>query len=243
MSDLERRGDDLLAAIGAKAGAIGDRTLTMHWPTVGAAFDHGVVVVGQAVFGWMGDWTAIDGCDPAARTRIMAEARDPFDGLRDPMGWIDGHRVRNSPFWSVARQVTDTLAPGDAPWFSRLAWANLYPIAPNDVKGNPGGALLEAQTKPAAVFLDAVIRELRPRLVLVVGGPYVWPFVGPLELGVLDPADKPLYLTGRRKGTNWIVGMHPGGASRRGWGPTDYSELIVRTARSLPPASSGDLTE
>ena len=105
MSDLDHRGDELLAAIGAKADAIGDRKLTMHWPTVGAAFDHGVLVVGQAVFGWMGDWTAIDGRDPEARARIMAEAQDPFDGLRDPMGWIDGHRVRTSPYWSVAHQV------------------------------------------------------------------------------------------------------------------------------------------
>lgn len=239
VSDLERRGDELLAAISSKAGDIGDRPLTLHWPTVGAAFDHGVLVVGQAVFGWMNTWTPLNVKDPAARAGVIAEAKDPFDDLRDPMGWIDGHRVRTSPFWRVAHDVTDALAPGDAPWFSRLAWANLYPIAPNDVKANPGGTLLEAQTRPAAAFLDAAIREIHPRLILVVGGPYVWPFVQPLGLGVLGPADKPLYLKGRRDGIDWIAGMHPGGASRRGWGPTRYAELIITTARSIAGASHG----
>ena len=129
---------------------IGDRPLTLHWPTVGAAFDHGVLVVGQAAYGWMNTWTAAEARDRAARTRIIGEARDPFPHLKDPMGWIDGHHARISPFWTVGHRVTDEYAPGDAPWFSRLAWANLYPVAPNDVKSNPSGALLEAQTRAAA---------------------------------------------------------------------------------------------
>ncbi len=44
--------------------------------------------------------------------------------------------------------VTDVLAPGEQTRFSRLAWANLYPVAPNDIKGNPGGALKAGQTRP-----------------------------------------------------------------------------------------------
>ncbi len=230
---LEEHGDELLKAISREADSIGDRPLTMHWPTVGEAFDHGVLVVGQAVYGWMNSWTALDVRDRDTRARIMERARDPFPGLQNPMAWIDGHRVRSSPFWSVARQVTDAVAPGEAPWFSRLAWANLYPVAPNDVKSNPSGPLLEAQTTSAASFLDAAIREIQPRLVLVVGGPYVWPFVEPLGLEVLERTEKPLYLMGRRGGADWIVGMHPAGASRQRWGPARYAELIIATARSV----------
>jgi hypothetical protein len=237
VSDLERRGDELLAAISSRSDDIGDRPLTLHWPTVGAAFDHGVLVVGQAVFGWMNSWTAATALDQDTRVGIIAEAKDPFEGLADQMGWIDGHRVRNSPFWRVAHEVTDALAPGDSPWFSRLAWANLYPVAPNDVKGNPTGAVLEAQTAPAAAFLDAAIQAIQPRLVLVTGGPYVWPFVEPLGLGVLEPVSKPLYLAGRRAGIDWVVGMHPGGASRRGWGPGRYAEIIISTALSIATVS------
>ena len=147
------------------------------------------------------------------------------------MGWIDGHHARISPFWTVGHRVTDEYAPGDAPWFSRLAWANLYPVAPNDVKSNPSGALLEAQTRAAATFIATAVRVIEPRMVLVLGGPYAWAFYDQLELKKLDPADKPLYRVGVREGIPWVVGMHPAGASRRRFGPRDYSEKIIAAAR------------
>lgn len=222
--------DTLLRSVGRNAEAIGDRPLTFHWPLVGSRFERGVLVVGQAVYGWYGDWTASDAFDSRKRLRIIEEAQALFADRPDRMDWIDGHRVWNSPFWRVAREVTEAVSPGDGPFYSRMAWANLYPIAPNDVKSNPEGALLEAQTGPAASFIDATIRALDPRLVLVVGGPYIWPFVAPLGLAGLDPAERPLYLSGSREGSDWIVGMHPGGASRRGWGPRRYAGLIVATA-------------
>ena len=76
-------------------------------------------------------------------------------------------------------------------------------------------------------------RPVRPRMILVVGGPYIWPFVEPLGLGTLDAAARPLYLAGQRDGIDWIVGIHPGGASRLGWGPSRYADLIEDTARAL----------
>ncbi len=102
IGELNWRGDELLAAIASHSGEIGDRPLTMHWPTVGAAFDGGVLVVGQAVFGWMNTWTATEAHDPGERAQIIAEAKNPFPHLRDPMSWIDGHHARISPFWTVA---------------------------------------------------------------------------------------------------------------------------------------------
>ena len=233
MSELVDRAGELLKAVAANGDAIGDRPLTLHWPTIGSAFDRGVLVVGQAVFGWMGNWTAHDARDSATRGQIIANAQNPFPDLDDPMAWIDGHRVRTSPFWSVARQVTDALTPGEAPWFSRLAWANLYPVAPNDIKANPAGALLAAQTRPAAQFLTALIADIEPTVVLIVGGPYAWPFVELLGIETLERANPPLYRVGRHGGRRWIIGMHPGGASRRGWGPTKYSELLISAARTL----------
>lgn len=241
--ELERRADALLAAIGSNAEAIGDAALTMHWPTVGAAFDHGVLVVGQAVYGWMNSWTAQEVREANVRERVIGEAKNPFPDLKDPMAWIDGHHARTSPFWTVAHQVTDALSPGRAPWFSRLAWANLCPVAPNDIKGNPSGALLRAQTSSAAPFLERAIEEIQPRLVVVVGGPYIWPYVEPLNLEVLQQAAKPLYLAGRRNDVDWIVGMHPGGASRRGWSPMTYAELIVATVQSKAIGSLGTSPE
>ncbi len=66
-------------------------------------------------------------------------------------------------------------------------------------------------------------------MVLVVGGPYIWPFIYPLRLDKLTTAQRPLDLTGLRDGIDWIVGQHPGGASRRGWGLRRYGELISKT--------------
>ena len=222
--------DRILTAVGQRAPDISNATLTSHWPLVGRHFDRGVLIVGQAVFGWVTDWVPSEAATAAGRRRILADSRAVFSELADPMQWIDGHRVEHSPFWRTAHEVVDALTPGDAPWFTRVAWANLYPVAPNDVKGNPTGLLREIQTAPAAGFLDAIVEALEPRLVLVLAGPYIWPFVQPLGLEVLTPHERPFTLVGIRSGRQWICGMHPGGAQRRGWPARQYAQLIVRQA-------------
>ncbi len=230
---LELAYEEILDAVGAAADRIGPGHLTSHWPLVGQHFDHGVLVVGQAVYGWMTDWTAAEAGAPSGRAAIVEDSRQVFADRADPMSWIEGHRVHNSPFWRTAHEVTDALAPGEGPWFSRVAWGNLYPVAPNDYKGNPDGALREVQTRPAARFLDALVDALDPRLVLVVAGPFIWPFVPPLGLDELERAQSPFTFVGRRRGRPWICGMHPGGAQRRGWPARKYAALIVDQATRL----------
>jgi hypothetical protein len=116
--------------------------------------------------------------------------------------------------WRTAHEVTDALVPGpESPWFSRVAWANLYPISPGAYKGNPEGTLRQAQTTLAAEFLSTVVQALTPRLVLVLAGPFIWSFVEPLGLGGLARAAAPFTLVGRlRASVPWIWGTHPGGA-------------------------------
>ena len=46
--------DRLLASIGDRAADIGDRPVVTHWPHVGSAY-RGLVIVGQAVYGWADD--------------------------------------------------------------------------------------------------------------------------------------------------------------------------------------------
>jgi hypothetical protein len=234
-TELERAGDDLLRAIASRATEIGDRPLTLHWPLAGSRFERGVLVIGQAVYGWFGDWRPEAVADEDRRRAVIEEARDLFRDRPDRMDWLDGHRVWNSPFWRVVRDATEHLAPGDGPFYSRVAWTNLYAVAPNDIKANPGGALLEAQTAPAAAFVAAAIEVIDPSVVLVLAGPYVWPFVKPLGLDHLNDANRPLYRVGTIDGRRWVVGMHPGGASRRGWGPRRYGDLVVTTAYGLGP--------
>lgn len=87
--------------------------------------------------------------------------------------------------------------------------------------------LREVQTQPASRFLDAVVNELQPALVLVLAGPFIWPLVDHLELGGLERGQPPFTLIGEREGRLWICGMHPGGAQRRGWPAREYARLIV----------------
>ena len=227
--------DRLLASVGRVAPEVGNGRLTSHWPIVGKRFDHGVLVVGQAVYGWLPDWTALDATSAAGRSAILEDTKASFADLDDPMSWIAGHRVENSPFWRTAHEVTDALVPDPVnPWFSRVAWANLYPIAPGAYKGNPEGTLRQVQTTAAAEFLSTVVDALVPRLVLVLAGPFIWSFVEPLGLGGLARAAPPFTLVGRlREGVPWICGMHPGGAQRRGWPARRYAELIIAEAAKL----------
>ena len=212
--------DRLLAGVGRVAGEVGDGRLTSHWPLVGRAFDQGVLVVGQAVYGWIPDWTALDAATAGGRATIfLGDTKASFADLADPMGWIAGHPVENSPFWRTAREVTDALVPDpESAWFSRVAWTNLCPIAPGDYKGNPEGLLRQVQTPAAAEFLGATIDTLQPRLVLVLAGPFIWSFMEPLGLSGLTRTAAPFTLVGNRHDrVPWICGMHPGGAQRRGW--------------------------
>jgi hypothetical protein len=227
--------DRLLTSVGRVAREIGDERLTSHWPLVGRDFDHGVLVVGQAVYGWLPDWTALDATAADGRSAILDDTKASFADLDDPMSWIAGHRVENSPFWRTAHEVTDALVPDrESPWFSRVAWTNLCPVAPGAYKGNPEGTLRQVQTTAAAEFLGATVDALRPRLVLVLAGPFIWSFVEPLGLGALTRTEAPFTLVGRRgAGVPWICGMHPGGAQRRGWPARRYAELIIAEASTL----------
>lgn len=49
--------DRLLASIGDRADDMGDRPVVLHWPHVGSTYQ-GLVVVGQALFGWPDDFRA-----------------------------------------------------------------------------------------------------------------------------------------------------------------------------------------
>jgi len=75
-----------------------------------------------------------------------------------------------------------------------------------------------------------VARALEPDLILVLAGTFWWPFRESLALtGPLD-VQRPLLSLGQRHGRPWIIGMHPGGAQRRGWGADDYADRIVARA-------------
>ena len=164
----------MLESIGDRSDDIGCRPVVTHWPHVGSAFT-GLVIVGQAVYGWADGCQAADLRSPERRAAMVAAIQSRV-AKPEPLDWIDTHRVRTSPFWRSVRRFVEALEPDvDAPWFARFAWVNLYPSAPEDPPGNPTGALKEAQDPIVGGLLRDVVEMLDARRIVAVVGPYWWP--------------------------------------------------------------------
>lgn len=61
----------------------------------------------------MPDWTAADATSAPGRSAILDDTRATFYDRDDPMGWIEGHRVENSPFWRTAHEVMKEVRSAD----------------------------------------------------------------------------------------------------------------------------------
>jgi hypothetical protein len=217
--------DRLLDSIGSRADDIGDRPVVLHWPHVGSAY-RGLVIVGQALYGWPDDFRATQFSTATGRAEAIRIARQRNRDRAEPLDWIATHSVRNSPFWTVARLLADEFESGDTPWFGKVAWVNLYPAAPEDPPGNPGGLLREAQDPQIGELLRANVEMLEAHTVVALVGPYWWPTGSAAPFGQLAELPRPLLRTGKIDGRTWVVGWHPGGASRRGFGPSRYAEIL-----------------
>ncbi len=226
------RYDRLLASIGDRSSDIGDRPVVTHWPHVGSAYQ-GLVIVGQAVYGWADDCSAADLRDADFRASMIASVRRRVD-RPEPIDWIDTHPVRTSPFWRAVRRFVEALEPDiAAPWYARFAWVNLYPSAPEAPPGNPGRALKEAEDPHVGPLLRAVTDWLDAQRVIATVGPFWWSAAGPAGLADLPEEPRPLLRAGRADGRTWVVGWHPNGASHRGFGPAAYTDIIVKAVAKV----------
>jgi hypothetical protein len=234
VSDQAAAYDRLLASIGARANDIGDRPIVLHWPHVGSAY-RGLVIVGQALYGWPDDFVATQFRTAEGRAEAMRVAQARNADRHEPLDWIATNRVRNSPFWTTARLLAEAIEPtADAPWFGRFAWVNLYPAAPENPPGNPAGPLREAQDSFTSELLRASVDALDAHTVIAFVGPYWWPTGSDSAFAAVAEQPRPLLRAGLIDGRRWIVGWHPGGASRRGFGPSRYAEIIRRAIDDWP---------
>jgi hypothetical protein len=229
----------LLEAVRDAGESIGSGQLTSHWPILGAS-DRRILVVGQAVFSWIPNWTVSDLRADGGIERILAETQAPCYDRDDPMSWVAENRVRSSPFWRCVRHVVERyFEDGATPWYSHVAWANLYPIAPNDIKGNPAGPLLDVQQPRVAELLDAVVAAVAPAFVLVLAGAYWWGVSPSINLESQLAVERPLFAAGRRSSHPWIVGMHPKGAQLRGWPALEYARIAVHAQAQMEASQGG----
>jgi hypothetical protein len=232
MVDSYRR---LLVELRSVADQPPETPMTSHWPVVGGDYAGGLLVAGQAVFGWIPRWRLEDLATDEGIKRVMDETRAPLNERADPMSWIATNSHRTSPFWRTVHLISDAMLTNPASnWHSRIAWTNLYPVSPNEPAGNPYGELLEFQTAAAAKFLASTVAALKPRLVLVLGGPYWWPFAEGLGFDSMKVEARPLLRSGNGLGTHWLVGWHPAGAQRRGWAADGYAARVIEAAANEP---------
>ena len=189
--------------------------------------------MGQAVYGWDDDFQASHFRTGAGRQEGIAAFRARVD-KSDPLRWIETHPVRTSPFWQAVRLIVEGLEPDlDAPWYTRFAWVNLYPAAPEDPPGSPGGALKEAQDPHVGGLLRATTDMLDAKRVILVVGPCWWPAAGPAGLDDLPERARPFLRGGRKGGRTWVVGWHPNGARYRGFGAEPYATTIVDAVAAI----------
>ena len=232
--------DRLLDLVGKRSDEIEPTTLCVHWPHVGNNY-RGTVILGQALYGGWEEFKVGSLQSPQERTRVIDYARAEHSDWPDPNDWLTAASAatRNSPFWTAARLIVDALEPDPStPWHSRLCWMNLYPVAPQNPKGNPVGPLKEAQAGLVGELLRAHVERLGAKTIIGFVGPYWWSAAEAAGVADLAAVPSPLYRAGRdAQGRLWIVGMHPNGASHRGCSPGEYAEMIARQFAALAGVS------
>jgi hypothetical protein len=233
--------DRLLESIGGRAAEIDPTRIVIHWPHVGRSY-RGTVILGQSLYGWADDFPVGSFRDPAGRADAITVAQARNVDRPDPNDWLleVPAATRNSPFWTASRLIADAVQPdGATPWYSRIAWVNLFPCAPADPRGNPSGALKEAQDPFVGELLSAHVERLNATRIVAFVGPFWWPAAGPAGLADLPEVPQPLMRAGvDAAGRTWVVGWHPAGASRHGWGPARYAELIIQTIENVERAAN-----
>jgi hypothetical protein len=162
-----------------------------------------LLVIGQALNGWMVKGLAESLGDSATRTRILAEARYHSEA-ENAWDWM-WPQPWSRPFWKLARTAMDYLSLE----LRQIAWSNLAKVAPP--KGNPRGALIEGQWELGGRLLRQEVKELDPELVLVISGRgFTAPFLSHVGIDPKWSRDGARQFDGSLDGRRWLIVNHPG---------------------------------
>lgn len=233
MAASPNRQVELLASaiqrVGQEAAAIKDSELCGFFGRAGSRYRNGLLVIGRAVNGWEPIWHASAGAVHEHAMEIATSAAQ--SGNRCPMQWVCdqwqipyGYRANSSAFWRVIRSVlfaTDPSASVDPNWSSRLAWTNLYKIAPAS-GGNPSDRLCLLQLGECQEILSEEISALAPtRILFATGLQWVQDFVETLKADVVLVEGENLQARGELRLSDArvpvVVARHPQGKNEARW--------------------------
>lgn len=181
----------------------------------------GLLFVGKAVNGWIDIKKNNDEND--LKELFNIELGDGLLARKDQMKWVENTKpddphpyVNRSAFWRVIKTTTTDLYPTKEPWYSNIAWSNLYKVS-GSKGGNPRVKLQKQQREYCFEILKKEIELLAPKYVIMFTSGWEEPFLYNLN-GNKDPevlAEKRwgeyetiLY---KIKGVNFIVSPHPQG--------------------------------
>jgi hypothetical protein len=208
--------EQMLVDIGLHAAEFGARPIASHWPFVGSHFN-GTLIVGQALAGWDAEttaarWLADEATTADGRIRIVNGTRSWASTRREPMEEVlRWSNRRGSPFWGLSERLMRILEPEAAPWYSRHAWWNVYPLGWDKPGMSPGPKLKSAQAEHVGALFWEVVRVLQARRVVIVAGADWWPDVrARLSLDLLEARSTPLLAAGSAAGVTVVATYHPG---------------------------------
>jgi hypothetical protein len=200
---FEEAYDELLALLGHHHAKLPD-LVCCHWPTYQPSYAGDLLVVGQALNGWVVEAAPSTWRDAGFRRATLAEARR-YGESPNAFLWMSP-RVRSRPFW----RLVDIVLSRANLRLEQIAWSNLAKVAPAAGR-NPGRELLWSQHRLGGEVLRREIEELSPRLVLVISGRgYAEPFLSAAGIRPQWHAGFGLQFAGPIEGRDWIVVGHPG---------------------------------
>jgi|SRR5712671_2725478 len=209
-----------------------DRRFRAFWPQIGKNYKkgEGTLFVGQAVGPWGKDWKDgvwfDDGHHHDVKA-IRAYSEEPGGDDTCPLAWFERHL--SGSFRPTVRRLTRGQSDEQG-WSSRIAWTNLYKVAPGK-RGNPRHALTLVQYDACRSLLDEEIHQLQPRRVVVLAGKNWFEPFFPLRGSVIAGLEKdPLKIGMLRSPCIIVLAPHPSTAHRNRVGLADFCRQIERAS-------------
>lgn len=236
MIELDSEYEDQYDAVLQKVASLEDETpeLCAFWPAIGNEYEPGmgVLAIGRAVNGWGSTrFQAPDLASEERRGEVMEKARQYRSDLKWPAEreGAEGYNTRRSQFWMVLKALQERLrVPSQRSWSERLAWSNLYKVAPKS-QTNPSGRLKTIQREQAGVDLLAEeIRQLQPRVAVFLTGPgWAGHFTDRMDIAWKGPEREGLAVrAGRLRDIPVVISRHPQGKRLDRW-VEETSDLIA----------------
>ncbi len=191
---------------------------------------NGLLIIGRATNEWDPVWTVEEAVDlerarAIAKTAYRADSPCPLDWITYMWRKLPGQRyaTSSSSFWRAVKRMLENVdadATLDPKWSGRLAWTNLYKIAPAS-GGNPDKRLQQLQRTHCEQILIEEVEAFSPsRVLFMTGLDWAKPFLAPLQIEFAATGKGHAQAVGKLPtGARVVVATHPQGKRTGEWLP------------------------